>query len=69
MAVLILIIIIDIAVMAVIMRLVRNEPPHKHPSTHPLAIQYATRSEAPAPLVAEQTAPADEEDGKTELGE
>jgi hypothetical protein len=79
--VLIFIIIIDIVVMAVILRLVTTEPPHKHPSTHPLAIQYATKPEAPAPLAAEQTpSPAEvqavaaeisaaEDDGKTELGE
>ena len=78
MAVLIFIIILDIVVMAVILRLVTTEPPPKHPSTHPLAIQYATRPEAPAPKVAEQTASPEviekvaadiEDDGKTELGE
>lgn len=84
MAVLIFIIILDIAVMAIILRLVTTEPPHKHPSAHPLALQYATRPEAPAPLVPEETAPtpsaleaaveesasaADEDEGKTALGE
>lgn len=74
MAVLIFIIILDIVVMAIILRLVTTEPPHKHPSTHPLAIQYATKPEAPAPKVAEQTpTPAEvkavEDAGKTELGE
>jgi hypothetical protein len=78
MGVLIFIIILDIVVMAIILRLVTNEPPHKHPSAHPLAIQYATKLEAPAPKVAEQTASPEvietvaaetEDEGKTELGE
>jgi hypothetical protein len=81
--VLIFIIILDIVVMAIILRLVTTEPPHKHPSTHPLVMQYARKPENPAPLIAEQSAPpaeepapvaeapapSDEDDGKTELGE
>jgi hypothetical protein len=61
--------------MAYIMRLVTTEPPHKHPSQHPLALQYAGKPEAAAapqesaPVDTPASASSDEDEGKTALGE
>lgn len=35
------IILVDIVVMVLVMRMILTEPPHKHPSPHPLVLEMA----------------------------
>ena len=45
MGVLLVIIALDVVVMILVMRTVWTEPPRKHPSPHPFALEYASKSE------------------------
>lgn len=46
MGILIVIILVDILALAVVMRLVLTEPPHKPPSTHPFVLAEQSRQNA-----------------------
>jgi hypothetical protein len=67
-AVLIVIILIDIVVMVLVMRMVLTEPPRKHPSPHPLALEMAQHPE-PVRAAARPEKPADKGDQPSEQTE